>query len=258
VWRTIKRILFGLVTLVVVLVGGVIIAFAVTMAGDSPMSDVQTLGDHSKQIKDGFVSVGVLDAGDGTVALVDCAQDKDAKAIVAELGRRKLTKDAVTAIFLTHGHGDHTGGCAAFPKAQIYAMVAEKDIIEGRAKPKGLVPGMMGAHDSGVRVTHPLSDGEEVTVGNMHVTAYALPGHTAGSAAYLADGVLFFGDGASADKHGKITPAKYLFSDDQSEDIASLKSLGQKLEPHAADIKTLEFAHTGTLTGFEPLRNFGR
>jgi len=143
-----------------------------------------------------------------------------------------------------------------FSKADVYAMAAEKDVIEGRAKTKGPAPKMMGAHDSGVRVSHPLQDGEVVTVGDVLVTAFALPGHTAGSAVYLIDGVLYFGDGASATKDGKVTPAKYLFSDDQKQDIASLETLEKKLEPRAAEIKTLEFAHTSTLTGFEPLRAF--
>jgi glyoxylase-like metal-dependent hydrolase (beta-lactamase superfamily II) len=258
VWRTIKRIFFGLLTLVVLAVAGVIIAFAVTMSGDSTMSDSETLSEHAKQIKDGFVSAGVIDVGSGGVALVDCGNDKEAKAIVAELGRRNLAKDAVHAIFLTHGHGDHTAGCAAFPKAEVYALAAEKDLVEGRAKGKGPATRFMPAKDTGVRVTHPLADGDEVTVGDVHVTAFALPGHTSGSAAYLADGVLFFGDAATGDKHGKVAPAKYLFSDDQNEAIASLQSLGRKLAPRAADIKTLEFAHSGTLSGFEPLRTFSK
>ena len=54
-----------------------------------------------------------------------------------------------------------------------------------------------------------------------------------------------------------MTPPKYLFSDDQKQGIASLEALAKKLEPRASEVKTLEFAHTGTLSGFEPLRNFG-
>jgi len=256
--RRIKRVIFAILGLIVVVVATPVIAFAITMAGDSPIVDGAALGEHGKQIKDGFVSVGVIDTGSGTVALIDCGDDKQAKAVIAELDRRKLGKDAVKAVFLTHGHGDHTGGCAAFPKAEVYAMAAEKDLIEGRAKSKGPMTKLMGAKDSGLRVTHPLADGDDTVLGDVHITSFALPGHTAGSAVYLIDGVLYFGDGASANKDGKVTPAKYLFSDDQQQDITSLKSLEQKLEPRAAEIKTLEFAHTGTLSGFEPLRAFAK
>ncbi len=233
------------------------VAFGITMAGDSPPTDGETLSAHAKQIKDGFVTVAMIDVGQG-VALVDCGNDKDAKAIFAELGRRKLGPGDVKAVFITHGHPDHTKGCAKFPKADVYAMAVEKDMIEGRATAKGTMPKMMGAFDSGVKVNHPLADGDEVTVGDAKITAFALPGHTQGSAVFLCEGVLYFGDGASADKNGTITPSKYLFSDDQKEDIASLKALSKKLEPRAAEITKLEFAHTGTLSTFEPLRAFAQ
>ncbi len=256
--RRIKRVIFSVLAVIVVLIATPVIAFMITMAGDSPIHDGEALGTRGKQVKDGFVSAGVIDTGNGTVALVDCTNDKDAKAIVADLESRKLGKDAVKAIFITHGHGDHANGCGVFSKAETYAMAAEKDLIEGRAKASGPITKFFPAKDSGLRVTHFLADGDEVTVGDVKVTAFALPGHTAGSAVYLIDGVLYFGDGASANKDGKVTAPKYLFSDSQAQGIASLKALEQKLEPRAAEIKTLEFAHTGTLSGFEPLRTFAK
>ncbi len=254
----IKRVLLGLGAVVVVVVATPFVAFAVTMAGDSPVKDGEALGSRGKQIKDGFVTVGVVDVGGGAVALVDCGDDKEAKAVSAELKKRNLDLDAVKAVFLTHGHPDHTDGCAKFRKAEVYAMAAEKDLVEGRVGAKGPMPRMFGAKDVGARVTHTLADGDVVKVNDVDVTAFAVPGHTAGSAVYLVDGVLYFGDAASASKDGKVTPAKYLFSDDQKQDIDALKALATKLEPRASEIKTLEFAHTGTLSGFEPLRNFGK
>jgi len=253
-----KRILLGLGAVVVVVVGVPAVAIGITLAGDSPVKDGEALGSRAKQIKDGMVTVGMIDIGGGGVALIDCGNDKDAKAIHAELAKRSLDESAVKAIFLTHGHADHTGGCAKFPKAETYALAAEKDVVEGRAAAKGFLPKLMGAKDVGARVTHTLADGDHVTVGDVDVSVFAVPGHTAGSAVYLADGVLYFGDAASAHKEGKMTPAKYLFSDDQKQDIDALKALAMKLEPRASEIKTLEFAHTGTLSGFEPLRNFGK
>ncbi len=251
-----KRILFSVLGVVVVIVAVPFVAFGITMAGDSPIQDGEALGAHAKQLKDGYVSFGVVDIGDGGVALVDCGDDKAGKAVAAELERRKLQPEAVKAIFITHGHADHVGACFRYPKADVYAMAAEQPIIEGKESAKGLLPRMMGPHDSGARVTHAMRDGEVVTVGDLDVTAFALPGHTQGSAVYFIDGVVYFGDGASADKDGHVTPPKYLFSDDQKQGIESLKALAKKLEPRKADVKTLEFAHTGTLSGFEPLAAF--
>jgi len=253
----IKRILLGIGGVVVAVVAVPVVAFAVTMAGDSPQKDGEALGSRAKQIKDGFSSVGMIDIGDKGVALVDCGDDKEGKAVIAELKRRNLDESAVKALFITHGHPDHTDGCAKFPKAETYAMAAEKDLIEGKAAAKGPMAKMFGAKDVGARVTHTLQDGEVVKIGDVEVTAFAVPGHTAGSAVYFADGVLYFGDAASGSKEGKVTPPKYLFSDDQKQGIASLQALAKKLEPRASEVKTLEFAHTGTLSGFEPLRNFG-
>ncbi len=256
--RRTKRVLIGIGVAVVVIVGTPIAALMITWAGDASLQDGAALGDHATQVKDGIVSIGVVDVGGGDLVLVDCGNDKDAKAIEAELQRRKLTDDAVKGIFITHGHPDHVAACNRFKKAERYAMADEVDMLEGRAKSHGPLTGLFPAKDTGVRVTHPLADGEKVTVGDAVVEAFALPGHTRGSAAYLIDGVLYFGDGASGSKDGKVTPPKYLFSDDQKQGIASLKALEKRLEPRADDIKVLEFAHTGALAGFAPLRAFAQ
>ena len=88
-------------------------------------------------VKDGIVSVAVIPVSEREVALVDAGNDKSAKAILAELSRRHLGPDAVTTILLTHGHPDHTGGVAMFPKAQVISLETEKPLVEGRIGAKG-------------------------------------------------------------------------------------------------------------------------
>lgn len=203
-------------------------------------------------VKDGYVCVFVLDAGPGQVALVDAGNDPKGAAILAELARRHLGPDAVRAIFLTHGHPDHTNGAPLFPRAQVMALAAEVAVVEGRERTRGPLPQLLPAKDVGVRISHPLQDGEQVQLGTLLVKVYALPGHTQGSAAYLANGVLFTGDGADATKDGKLVPAKWLFSDSVDQDVASLKSLAGRLA--AEDVKVIAAAHTGILTrGLAPL-----
>ncbi len=90
-------------------------------------------------VKDGYVDLGVIDLGDGKVALVDAGNDPEGKAILAELSRRKLGPEAVEAVLLTHGHPDHIAGCHLFPKASIYALAGDVALAEGREGSKGPV-----------------------------------------------------------------------------------------------------------------------
>jgi glyoxylase-like metal-dependent hydrolase (beta-lactamase superfamily II) len=192
-------------------------------------------------VKDSFVSAFLIDVDPGKVALVDAGNDKTAKEILAALAERKLNADAVVAILLTHGHGDHTAGCKAFPHAEVYAMESEIPIVGDAAK-----------------VTHPLHDGDRFDIGDQHIEAFATPGHTPGSAVYLARGVLFFGDSAGANTKGEVMRAVRLFSKNPAENVASLKALDARLEPRAAEIKKLAFAHTGPLDGLGPLEAFAK
>jgi glyoxylase-like metal-dependent hydrolase (beta-lactamase superfamily II) len=105
-------------------------------------------------------------------------------------------------------------------------------------------------------VSHPLKDGEVITVGDTRVEAFSVPGHTPGSAVYLAHGVLFFGDSAGASKTGEVMKAVRLFSKDSAQNVASLKGLTARLAPRKAEIRALAFGHTGSLAGFEPLAAF--
>jgi glyoxylase-like metal-dependent hydrolase (beta-lactamase superfamily II) len=237
----VKRVLkwLGLVVLVLLLAVGAVIYSA--FAPNRPIVDGQALGDGTVQtIKDGFVSVYLLAAGGGKVALIDAGKDRDGAAIMAALRRRGLTPAAVSAIFLTHGHSDHTAAASRFPAASIHALPAEQALL-----------------GDSLRITHPVRDGQVIDVGNQHVEVFAVPGHTAGSAVFLAAGTLFFGDSAGAGKDGAMMPAVRWFSRNPAENIAQLKALALRLKPRAAQVKTLAFAHTGPLDGFEQLERFG-
>jgi len=234
--KTVLKWVGAVVLLLLLAVGAV---WYTAFGSNSPIADGVELVPGVETVKDGFVSIFIIDVAPGKVALIDAGHDASGKAILAALGKRGLTPAAVAAIFLTHGHGDHTAACKQFPGAQVYAMEAEIPTVGDAAK-----------------VDHPLHDGDISDVGDIRVEAFATPGHTPGSAVYLARGVLFFGDSAGASKEGKVMKAVSLFSKDTAGNIASLKSLAARLKPRAAEIKILAFAHTGPLSGFEPLEQF--
>jgi len=236
--KTVLKWVGAVVLLLLLAVGAV---WYTAFGSNSPIVAGAELAPGVETVKDGFVSVFLIDVAPGKVALVDAGHDASGKAILGALARRGLTPAAVTAIFLTHGHGDHTAACKLFADAHVYALQNEVALVGDAAK-----------------VDHPVNDGDVSDVGDVKVETFAVPGHTPGSAVYLARGVLFFGDSAGASNEGVMMKAVSLFSKSSSQNVASLKALEARLAPRASDIKILAFAHTGPLVGFEPFAAFAR
>lgn len=234
-----KRVLIGVGAVVLLLAATAAFVFYTAFGHNRPIEDGGQPAQGIRTVKDGFVSIQVLDAGKGHVALIDVGNDKSGEALLAELKRRGLGPEAVTTIFLTHGHPNHTAACGLFPNAAVYAGASDVEMASDRCK--------------GVKA---IGDGEVVNVDQLKVEAFAVPGHTAGSMVYLADGSLFFGDSAGGGKDGKMMPAVRLFSKSGDQNVAALKALEAKLEPRASEIKVLSFAHTGPLQGFAPFKEF--
>lgn len=84
----------------------------------------------------------------------------------------------LTSVLCTHHHRDHIGGLQDLvdeqPDLQVCGFGADKDRISG--------------------MTHPLSDGDQVIVGELKGKVMHTPGHTSGSICYHFDSALFTGD----------------------------------------------------------------
>ena len=249
-----KRILKIAAICVVVLIAMLAGLFWYLFGGLQAQSAGLSLGAGAEPVYDGFSTVFMLDAGSGQVALIDAGNDTAGTAILDALGKRNASADNVAAIFITHAHPDHDAAIGVFPKATVYAMKAEVPVAEAKEayqSPFSRVMGRFNPHP--FQVTHPLEDGEKVTVGNLEVTAFAVPGHTPGSGAYLAQGVLYLGDAAMINSdHAVIGPVKP-FSNNAEQGVASLKHLAEELQPRADEVKVLATAHSGGVAGSSPL-----
>ena len=221
-----------------------------------PVINGQKFLDDAIQIKDGFTSAFLLDAGLDKFVLIDAGQDKNAKAIIAALNERKMRPENVIAILLTHGHHDHIGGVSAFPNAKLMSMADDVSLVECCEPSLSRIGRWFGARSTGLHIDHVLKNGEALTLGNLQIQAYAVPGHTIGSAAFFCNGVLYLGDNANSLTDGSMRPTFKFISENADLNVRSLNYLKVQLESMNNEIKFLTFSHSGALKGFKPFIDF--
>jgi glyoxylase-like metal-dependent hydrolase (beta-lactamase superfamily II) len=185
------------------------------------------------QVKDFFTSVFLVPTEDGAL-LVDAGYNKKGKPILRALEAEGLAAEDVSHIFVTHGHGDHVAGLSIFAGAQVLALEAEAELLAEEAP-------------DGVEVRAELEDGERREIGGLSVETLAVPGHTAGNAAYLIDGVLILGDSAQLDGQGRVILVSDRFSDDPERARTSLLELRDRLLARDDEIEAVLFSHSGGL-----------
>ena len=134
----------------------------------------------------GFASNTYLVTEDGKRAVaIDPAQPR----VLKEAEKRGLN---VEYVLLTHGHFDHTGGCAALQAqgAKVGCLEAEKPLATGEEN----LAAYFGVPHEPFRVDFTFRDGEILELCGLRFRAIATPGHTAGSVSFLCGDTLFTGD----------------------------------------------------------------
>jgi len=144
----------------------------------------------------------VIETSEGLV-LIDSGLDRDAKSLMAEMAKLKLDWNRLHAIFLTHVHGDHSGGAEQLRTetgARIYAGQGDVLVLQaGESR-----DAFFGTFNMPNHTPHPttvdvaLEGDQTIEIGDVRLQVLDTPGHTLGSTCYLIERaglrVLFAGD----------------------------------------------------------------
>lgn len=194
---------------------------------------------------------------DGGIVLFDLGWWGAQSALEDGLEQMGATADDVVAVFLTHAHRDHVGAWKSVRQAPFFLAQAGLDLFFGREQPGGWIPRTAARirerdlPDPGEVATVPFDADTSFVFGADTVHAFLVPGHTAGSAAYLFRGTLFAGDAVSRTLTGRFRVARGGYSDDVEQARHSLARLRQRLTPHRVDrVCTAHLECTPATDGF--------
>lgn len=182
---------------------------------------------------------------DGKVILFDTGADPAGGALDALLKALGATRDDVSDVFLTHGHGDHVAAAPLLKKARLHGGIGDSDMMAQRGPVVPWLARLMSfiLPVPPVMLTDAFLDKASVAVaGGQAVQAFPFPGHTPGSMVYLYDDVLFAGDSMNY-RGGKLEPAFGPFSVDERANRASIAALPTTLT--LAEVKVVCTAHGG-------------
>ena len=168
-----------------------------------------------------------------------------------ELIYEKLTQAgfSVAAIYLTHGHFDHMGGCNELRKltgARVYALEEEADIC--RDTQMNLSRAFGSAYT--VEPDEYIHDGDLRTEGEISFRVIATPGHTKGSCVFYFEeaGILIGGDTLFLESVGRTDFPTGSAS-------ALVRSVKEKLFPLPDEVKVFSGHGESTTIGHEKKYN---
>ncbi|HEX6567033.1 MAG TPA: MBL fold metallo-hydrolase [Chthoniobacterales bacterium] len=154
------------------------------------------------------ICVAVLQAGDGTLIMIDCGPETVFENVVRELNQRGLGAKNVKHLLATHIHLDHNGGAWRWQQefgttVHVHPIGAPHMIDPGKlvasatriyGERMGYLWGeIQGLPASSVAVT---ADNQEIKISDLRLSVLETPGHAQHHNAYWleSDKILFAGD----------------------------------------------------------------
>lgn len=141
----------------------------------------------------------------------------------------------VRFVFITHAHRDHIAGWPLVRQARFVIGAAEIPALIGTASYSGWATRIGDAVNEyphpkpGELALEPVTADTAIVLGRDTVHAFPIPGHTAGSVAYLFRGILFGGDAVNWRAGSGFQGARPEFSDSVEQSRESLAALWQRL-----------------------------
>jgi glyoxylase-like metal-dependent hydrolase (beta-lactamase superfamily II) len=157
-------------------------------------------------------------------------------ALLPRLAREvNATTSEIRFVFLTHAHRDHIAGWPLVRQARVVLGAPEIPALTGSASYSGWATKLGDAMNEYPRprpdelALIAVAADTAIVLGRDTVYAFPIPGHTAGSMAYLFRGILFGGDAINWRPGSGFHGARPEFSDDVARNRESLRALWARL-----------------------------
>ena len=179
--------------------------------------------------------VWAIDTSDGII-VIDASFHYSSKDLVLELLHFGLEPDTIKYIIVTHGHDDRYWGAKAlqdtYPNARVAMSAADWDVVAEDNSPAELKP----------RRDMIVTDGQQITLGDVTVTLYVTPGHTPGTLSMIIE---------------PLTNVKTIASDD-GRHVAAIwggvdASIGRRGVRYYPDGEAMMTAHVESMRRFKDL-----
>lgn len=184
---------------------------------------------------------GIL--SDKAAVVVDCGKYHESIA-----GFLKSNSDKSRLILLTHAHFDHIGGAEELREKTGVPIAIGKTEAENMCDPAYNLSGRFGNTIKPFKPDYEICDEQTVTVGDLKIKAYEMPGHTKGGMVYLVGDNLFSGDTLFA---GSIGRTDFLSGNDEE----MRASLERMMWLFGDEVKVYPGHDRQTTVGFERENN---